>query len=338
MRVLGIETTCDETACAVVEDGARILSSVVSSSIDLHIPFQGVVPELACRRHVEVFLPVLEQTLNEADLQLDDVDVIAVAQGPGLMGALLIGLNAAKALAMAAERPFVGVNHVEAHLYAAMMGRLHEIQWPAVGLVVSGGHTALCLIEGVGRYRLLGSTVDDAVGEAFDKVSVLLGTGYPGGPKIEAMAKSGNPKRFALSAGRVKGQPLDFSFSGLKTAVLYAAKGQDARNLSAMSEPDKADLAAAFQEVALGDLVRKTLLACEQVGARSIVVGGGVSCNQRLRELLAQEAGERRVFWPAPGLSTDNAAMIAGLGYHIYQRQQKGCPFDLEASPQLPWY
>lgn len=338
MRVLGIETTCDETACAIVEDGATILSNVVTSSIDLHIPFQGVVPELACRRHVEVFLPVLEECLDGAGLQLDDIDVIAVARGPGLMGALLIGLNAAKALAMAAERPFVGVNHVEAHLYAAMMGRLEQVCFPAVGLVVSGGHTTLCLIEAVGQYRLLGTTVDDAVGEAFDKVSVLLGTGYPGGPKIEALAKQGDSKRFSLSAGRVKGQPLDFSFSGLKTAVLYAAKGQDAQNLLFLDDQEKADLAACFQEVALGDLVRKTLLAVQQTGAKSIVVGGGVSCNQRLRQLLAQAAGQLPVFWPAPGLSTDNASMIAGLGYHIYQRQQKSCPFDLEASPQLPWY
>jgi N6-L-threonylcarbamoyladenine synthase len=338
MLVLGIETTCDETACAIVEDGARILSNVVTSSIDLHVPFQGVVPELACRRHVEVFLPVLEQSLDEAGITLDDLDVIAVAQGPGLMGALLVGLNAAKALALAAERPFVGVNHVEAHLYASMMGRLSEIEWPAVGLVVSGGHTALCLVEGVGRYQLLGSTVDDAVGEAFDKVSVLLGTGYPGGPRIEQLAKFGDPKKFSLSPGRVKGAPLDFSFSGLKTAVLYAAKGQDAQNLNFLDDQQKADLAAAFQEVALGDLARKTMLAVEQTGARSILVGGGVSCNARLREILSQVAGSRPVFWPPAGLSTDNAAMIAGLGYHVFQRQQKSCPFDLEASPQLPWY
>jgi N6-L-threonylcarbamoyladenine synthase len=338
MRVLGIETTCDETACAVVEDGKKILSSVVSSSIDLHAPYQGVVPELACRRHVEMFIPVLEQALSEASISLDDLDVVAVAQGPGLVGALLVGLNAAKALALAAERPFVGVNHVEAHLYASMMGRLHEIQWPAVGLVVSGGHTVLCLVEGIGRYRLLGSTMDDAIGEAFDKVSVLLGTGYPGGPQIERLARQGSLNRFQLTPGRVKGQPLDFSFSGLKTAVLYAAKGQNARGPLLLDDQEKADLAAAFQEVAFTDLCHKVQLAIEKTGAKSILVGGGVSCNLRLRELLHSVAGELPIFWPGPGLSTDNAAMIAGLGYHIYRRQQCGSPFELEASPQLPWY
>ncbi|MFZ4098970.1 MAG: tRNA (adenosine(37)-N6)-threonylcarbamoyltransferase complex transferase subunit TsaD [Chlamydiia bacterium] len=337
MLVLGIETTCDETSCAIVKDGSTILSVVTASQYDVHTPFQGVVPELACRRHVEVVIPVLQDALTQGNLQLNEIDLIAVASGPGLVGALLIGLNAAKALSLATQIPFVGVNHVEAHLYAAMMGHLETLELPALGVVVSGGHTALCLIKELGRYELIGCTVDDAIGEAFDKVSVLLGMSYPGGPQIEALAKSGDRQRYPLKAGQVKGRPLDFSFSGLKTAVLYTTHGQDGRSLAHLSPQERADLAASFQEAALQDVVRKTLLACQQLGARSIVLGGGVTCNQRLRELLHDQAGTLPIYWPAAGLSTDNAAMIAGLGYHLFQAHPTSASLSLEASPLMPW-
>lgn len=337
MLVLGIETSCDETACAVVRDGKEILSSIITSSIDLHRPFNGVVPELACRRHAEVFLPVLEEALEKASCSLEEIDLIAVAQGPGLVGALLLGVNAAKALSLALEKPFIGVNHVQAHLYAPILGHVERIEWPAVGLVVSGGHTALCRMQGVAQHTLISSTVDDALGEAFDKVAVLLGLGYPGGPQVEQLAKEGSSSRFHLSPGRVKGSPLAFSFSGLKTAVLYAAREASSSEEPSLSDQDRADLAAAFQEVALADIVRKTMLACQQVGARSLILGGGVTANQALRALLLEAAGDLPVFWPGPGLSTDNAAMIAGLGYHLYQKQQRSSPFDLEAFPQMPW-
>ena len=334
--VLGIETTCDETSCALVVDGSEILSVIIASQYEVHAPFQGVVPELACRRHIEVLLPILKQCLVQARCTLADVDLIAVANSPGLIGALLIGLNAAKSLSLATGIPFIGVNHVEAHLYAAVMGCLDQVAFPALGLVLSGGHTTMCLIEGLGQYRLIGSTLDDAIGEAFDKVAVLLGLGYPGGPQIETLAQSGDPHRYPLKAGNVKGRPLDFSFSGLKTAVLYTTHGQDGRSLDHLSSQERADLAASFQEVAFSDVVKKAKLACREFPVQSLIVGGGVSCNQRLRAMLG-EAISLPIYWPAPGLSTDNAAMIAGLGYQVYQRTGRGSPLDLEASPLLPW-
>ena len=322
MLVLGIETSCDETACAVVQDGREVLSNVVSSQVDLHKAFGGVVPELACRRHIEAFGPVLEEALEAAGVGREDIDLVAVAQGPGLIGALLIGLNAAKGLSLALGKPLVAVNHVEAHLYAAMMPKLDELEFPALGVVISGGHTALIRVMAVGDYKLIGTTVDDAVGEAFDKVGALLGLPYPGGPAIEALARSGEASRFALRAGRVKGRPYDFSFSGLKTSVLYTVKGPNASKGSPRIIPDDAvaDVAASFQEVALGDIVKKAVAAAGSHGCRSIIVGGGVSNNQRLREMFA-EATDLEVLWPPPGLSLDNAAMIAGLGYAVFQRR-----------------
>lgn len=342
MLVLGIESTCDETACAVVEDGRRILSNVVTSQIDLHAAYGGVVPELSCRRHVDVIVPVIKQALDAAAITLADIDLIAVAHGPGLIGALLIGLTSAKTLALALNKPFVGVNHVEAHLYAAIMSHLETqpIEFPCLGVVLSGGHTTLVRMNNIGSYTLIGETIDDAIGEAFDKVAKIMGLPYPGGPQIEVLAAAGNPRRFAFKPGKVKGRPLDFSFSGLKTAVLYSLKGQ---NLSAphqnlvLSHQEKADVSAAFQHTAFKDIVDKTLMAADQFGCRTLVFGGGVTNNQKLRRLFSEQAPSMHCLWPSVGLSLDNAAMIAGLGYHYFQRKGQGDPLHLEAATRIQW-
>lgn len=325
MLVLGIETTCDETACAIVKEGREILSNVVFSQIDIHEPFGGVVPELACRRHIDVLIPVIEQALNDAKCKLEDIDLFAVAYGPGLIGALLIGLNAAKTLSLCTHKPFVGVNHVEAHLYAALMSN-PEVNFPCLGVVLSGGHTNLIYIHKIGEYELIGQTVDDAIGEAFDKVAKMMGLPYPGGPHIETLAEKGNPKSYSLKAGTVKGKPLDFSFSGLKTAVLYAYD----------ETSDKSNLAASFQEAAFNDIFKKTLLAAEKYSCKTLVFGGGVTNNKKLRNLFAEKASNFQQLWPSLGLSLDNAAMIAGLGYHRYKLNGADT-LSLEAATSIPY-
>lgn len=338
MLVLGIESTCDETSCAVVADGKQILSNVVSSQIDLHEPFGGVVPELACRRHVDILLPILQESLRQANVTLPEIDLIAVAHGPGLIGALLIGLNAAKSLALALNKPFIGINHIEAHLYAAMMSQQELAPFPYLGVVISGGHTALIKIHNLGEYELLGQTVDDAIGEAFDKVAKMLNLPYPGGPQIEQLARLGNPSSYPFKPGKIKGRPLDFSFSGLKTKVLYTLKGQNLRNgeqTPPLSLQEQRNLAASFQYAALTDIVEKTLKAAEQHQCRTILFGGGVSNNQALRHLFAQASPATQYYWPGPGLSLDNAAMIAGLGFHQYHRQGKSDPYHLEALTRI---
>jgi N6-L-threonylcarbamoyladenine synthase len=334
MLVLGIESTCDETACAIVKDGKEILAHVVSSQIDLHNEFGGVVPELACRRHVEVMIPILQETLSQAHLTLQEIDLIAVATTPGLIGALLIGLNTAKALSLVLNRPFIGVNHVEAHLYAACMTH-SSLSFPSLGVILSGGHTALVHVKGYCDYELIGQTVDDAIGEAFDKVAKLLGLPYPGGPQIERLALQGDPKRYPLKAGNVKGRPFHFSFSGLKTAVLYTVKGQN-KDLasSSFSEKDMFDLAASFQSAAFQDIIDKTKRAAEKWGCHSILFGGGVTANQALRKSFESQLQAYRLYWPPTHLSLDNAAMIAGLGYHQFLKRGEGDSLALEASPQ----
>lgn len=325
MLVLGLESTCDETACAIVQDGRTILSNVVASQIDLHAEYGGVVPELACRRHVDVLLPTVDEALKQAKITLADVDLIAVAQGPGLVGALLLGLNAAKALSIALAKPFIGVNHIDAHLYAALMSHETPVAFPALGVILSGGHTNLMQMHGIGTYTTLAETVDDAIGEAFDKVAKILDLPYPGGPHIEALARQGDPHRYAFKAGRVKESPLDFSFSGLKTALLYATKG------SKLSHQDKCDLAASFQRAALSDIVHKTAKVLDSTPYQTIVLGGGVTHNQELRRLFHAAFPALTLLWPAAGLSLDNAAMIAGLGYHCFKQQ--GCGDTLEIEP-----
>lgn len=335
MLVLGIESTCDETGIALVKDGQTILSNLVASQTDLHEAYGGVVPELASRRHIHMLPLLLQNALKETQLTLREIDLIAVAKGPGLVGALLIGLHFAKGLALSRSLPLIGVNHVEAHLFAAMMQA--EVALPALGVVLSGGHTALVLINELGSYQLLGQTQDDAIGEAFDKVAIMLGLAYPGGPKVEKLAKGGNPTRFAFKTGRTKNRPFDFSFSGLKTAVLYQVKGQNgtSKGQDLIREEDKKDVAASFQHVAFSDIVNKSLSAAKQYQVKSIVIGGGVSQNGYLRALL-NAASPLPLFWPHPELCLDNAAMIGALGFHDYQRRGAD-DLHLEAMPRIPF-
>jgi len=331
MLVLGIETTCDETAVSIVEDGVKIFSNIIASQAELHRPFGGVFPEIAARAHVDFIIPTIREALEKANVSAEEIDLIAVAKGPGLIGPLLIGLNAAKALSISWEIPFIGVNHVEAHLYGAMMSH-QSFDFPALGVVISGGHTFINRILDVGNYEMIGTTVDDAIGEAFDKVASLLDLPYPGGPEVEALAKLGDPLRFPFKAGKVKGQPWNFSFSGLKTNVLYAVKGQNAhkRDEAKISAEEKCHVAASFQEAALQDIVSKTFVAKEHFGGKAIYIGGGVSQNRRLRELFSEKFASFPVYWPDRDLCLDNAAMIAGLGFHCY----KGISDPLDLEPQ----
>ena len=328
MNVLGIESTCDETSASIVKDGRQILSLVTASSADIHAQYGGVFPELACRRHIEAIIPVIQEALSKAKMTPNDIDLIAVAKGPGLVGALLIGMQAAKGLAIAWGKPLIGVNHVEAHLYAAMMDVKKPLPFPALGLVLSGGHTLLLKIQDVGEYTPIGTTVDDALGEAFDKVAILLGLPYPGGPHVEELALRGNPKSHPFRAGRVKRSPFDFSFSGIKTSVLYAV-----RDKKDLCPQEKADIAASFQEAALSDIVHKTKLALSNETA--IYLGGGVCNNLRLRTLFAQQFPDLNIFWPPKDLCLDNAAMIGGLGFQKFLRNPSGDPLDMEVSARL---
>jgi N6-L-threonylcarbamoyladenine synthase len=309
MRVLGIETSCDETAAAVLADGL-LRSNVVESQDPIHARFGGVVPELASRRHLEVLVPVVARALDEAGVRLPDLDGIAVTHGPGLVGSLLVGLSAAKALAYAHGLPLVGVNHLEGHIFA---GRLADPTLEAgfLALVVSGGHTALYACERPLTYRLVGQTRDDAAGEAFDKVAKLLGLGYPGGPVVERTARDGDPKAIAFPLAQFQDGAADFSFSGLKTAVsLYV------RQHAPLTPAGVADVCASFQATAVKMLVRKTIRAARRLAIRRILLTGGVAANRALREALEVECAERGYAWtaPPPRLCTDNAAMIAAAG------------------------
>ena len=328
MLVLGIETTCDETSCAVVQDGRKILSNVISSQIDLQKEFGGVVPELACRRHIEVIVPVLQEALKEAGCTLQDIDRIAVAKGPGLVGALLIGLHFAKTLAFSLDIPLVPINHIEAHLYAAVMS--HETPtFPALGVVLSGGHTSLIGMDNIGAYTLLGETVDDAIGESFDKVAKMLSLPYPGGPYIEKMALTGNPERFSFKAGRVKANPLDFSFSGIKTSVLYTIRDLP----KPLSEQDICDISASFQEAVFSDVIKKMHLVLKETPYPCIYLGGGVTHNKKLREHLAKSFNIP-FYLPRNDLCLDNAAMIAGLGFH----KAPHAGYDLDPETRIPFH
>ena len=336
MNVLGIESTCDETACAVVQDGSKILSNIISSQIDLHKEYGGVVPELACRRHVDILFPVIDEALQKAGITLEQIDLIAVAQGPGLIGALLIGMQAAKSIAFATGKPFVGVNHIEAHLYAAYMSQTPLPPLPCLGVVVSGGHTAIVKIEELGRYEPIGQSIDDAIGEAFDKVAKILGFPYPGGPIIEQLAKKGDPHRYPFKSGRVKTHPYHFSFSGLKTAVLYAVKPPHQEKHEAPDAQTIADIAASFQKAAFDDVIHKVIRAANETGYSNILLGGGVTNSQTFRSWFKEQAPHLNLFWPSSGLSLDNAAMIAGLGFHQYRLTAKSAPWDLEPLTHMP--
>lgn len=324
MLVLGIETSCDETAAAVVEDGRRILSSEVSSQIPLHEKFGGVVPEIACRAHSELTMPVVDAAIRDAGIGPGDLSGIAVTSGPGLIGALLVGVSSAKALAWALELPIAAVDHLEAHVYANNLS--HEVEYPFVTLIASGGHTALYRSESETVHRLLGSTTDDAAGEAFDKVSAVLGLGYPGGPAIEKAAEKGRADAVAFPRSMLGAGSLDFSFSGLKTAVLYHVRGQNAagRREGALDAGEISDVAASFQEAVVDVLSAKLFLAAEAEGAGRVAISGGVAANRRLRERLAAEAGERglELYVPPVELCTDNAAVVAGLAYGRLKRKE----------------
>ena len=326
MKILGIETSCDETAAAVVVDARQVLSSVVSSQVDLHARYGGVVPEIASRAHVELLTPVLAQALVEAGIEDEHVDAVGATVGPGLVGALLVGVSAAKALALAWDVLFVGVNHLEAHLYAARLDQ-PDLELPLLFLLVSGGHTLLVVMEGHGRYRVLGSTLDDAAGEAFDKVARHLGLGYPGGPVIDRLARDGDPGAIAFPRA-MRDAGLDFSFSGLKTAVVNHTR----------AHPDVAveDVAASFQEAVVDVLVAKARRAADEVGAAGMALGGGVAANSRLRAafLAAAEDDGRPGHVPSLAMCTDNAAMVAACGWHRLDRDGPW-PLDTGADPSL---
>lgn len=328
--ILGIESTCDETAAAVVVDGYRVLSNVIASQIDLHAKYQGVVPEIASRAHIENILPVIREAIHNANTSLDQLDAIAVAHRPGLIGSLLIGVTAAKTLAFALNKPLIAVDHVHAHLYSVVLETNIVPPMPAVGLVVSGGHTALYHLQDLTTVRLVGSTLDDAVGEAYDKVASILGLGYPGGPVIDRLAATGDPKAVPFPRSMLGRQSLDFSFSGLKTAVLYHVRGYQGRQrpVTSLSPQKIADVAASFQAASIDVLSRKLHRALSQTNAKSVIIGGGVSANRGLRLATAQFPVP--VFFPLPAYCTDNAAMSAGLAHLAFLRRDFAS-LDLDA-------
>lgn len=331
MLVLGIETSCDETAAAVVRDGREILSDVVSTQIEIHRRWGGVVPELASRNHVLQVMPVVDEAMEKSGVSLDEIDGIAVTSGPGLIGALLVGVQVGKAIAWAKKKPIVGVNHLEGHLLAIRLGK-DAPEPPFLGLVVSGGHTSLYAVEDYGRYRFLGATLDDAAGEAFDKVAKLLGLPYPGGVEIDRLAKEGDPKAIRFPRGMTKRASLDFSFSGLKTAAMYHLQKHGIPEGQAL-----ADFCASVQEAIADVLTRKALRAARQAGMRRLVLCGGVAANSRLRALALERGADSEidVHVPEKRLCTDNGAMIAVAGYETFRRG--GGPAGLALNADAAW-
>jgi N6-L-threonylcarbamoyladenine synthase len=324
--VLGLETSCDETAAAVVVAGKDVRSNVVASQVELHRKFGGVVPEIASRAHLECFHRIIDEALAKAGSRAEDIDAIAVTNRPGLVGALLVGVTAAKTLAWAWNKPYIAIDHVQAHAASGAIG-LDRAPWPAVALIVSGGHTALYRVDDYDAISLLGCTTDDASGEAFDKVALILGLSYPGGPEIEKLAREGNPKAYDFPRTLLRRDSLDFSFSGLKTAVLYAVHGQGRTDggLEKFSRAQLADLAASFQQAVVDVLVTKTMRAVARTGVSNVVLGGGVAANKALRGAIEQACLKRNVGFYAPAMAycIDNGAMIAALGYHLLKRGQR---------------
>lgn len=351
MRILGIESSCDETAASIVEDGHRLLSNVINSQIDIHAIYGGVVPEVAARSHIEVINPVVNQALREAHLTWDDIDAIAVTYAPGLIGSLLVGTLAARTLALLKNKPLYPIHHVEAHVYAnfitdqanglSLTLPSKQPSFPMLSLIVSGGHSQLVLFRDHGDYELLGQTQDDAVGEAFDKVAKILGLPYPGGPSIAEAALKGDPQAYTLPKARLQGA-YDFSFSGLKTAVLRAVQHKlgvetsfPSRELSGLlSDAQRNNFAASFQRVAIETLVDKTEAAFRAYSPASVVIAGGVAANQELRRQLSERLPIAIEYAPM-SLCTDNAAMIATLGYFYAQKKPATPVFDLEVIPSL---
>ena len=340
MKVLGIESSCDETAASVVEDGRRLLSNIVNSQIDIHSAYGGVVPEVAARSHLEVVLPVIEKALTDAESTWDDIDAIAVTYAPGLVGSLLIGTLAARTLALLKNKPLYPIHHVEGHVYANFLIEKAPA-FPVLALIVSGGHSQLVLFRDHGDYELLGQTQDDAVGEAFDKVAKIIGLPYPGGPSIARAAESGNPYAFTFPKARMQGA-YDFSFSGLKTAVLRTVQAETGVGYDfpshqlpeRVSDSLRADVAASFQRIAVETLVDKAEMAFQDYSPASMVIAGGVAANQELRRQLSERLPLDIEYAPI-NLCTDNAAMIASLGYYYAQKNEPTDPRDLEIIPSL---
>lgn len=334
IRILGIETSCDETAAAVVENGRLILSNLVASQVDLHAQFGGVFPEVASRQHIRTIYPIIEGALQKAHLNLSDVDAIAVTRGPGLPGSLVVGINTAKGIALGSGLPLIGVNHLEAHVYSAWLHHpdspaTPEPRFPLLALIVSGGHTELMLMEDHLQYKSLGVTLDDAAGEAFDKVARLLGLPYPGGPSIQSAAERGNPEAFDFPRPWLE-DTWNFSFSGLKTAVL-----REVRRIQERGQPlPVTHLAASFQAAVVDVLVGKTLKAAEAYQVQDILIAGGVSANRALRQAILARA-RQPVHIPHISLCTDNAAMIAAAGYYRFTKTQRD-PLDIDALPNWP--
>ena len=335
MLILAIETSCDDTGAAVVLDGRKILSNIVSSQVPIHQKYGGVVPELASRKHIESIVPIVAEALKTADVTLKEIDGIAVTQGPGLVGSLLVGLSFAKSTAFATGLPFIGVNHIEAHLSAIFLEEKPP-SFPFIGLVVSGGHTSLFRMDGFGKYRRLGQTRDDAAGEAFDKVAKLLGLGYPGGPVIDELSKTGNPEAIRFPRPILSKKSFDFSFSGLKTAVVNYVKTHPGPP-EGYPEDLIRDIVSSFQEAVVEVLVKKTVYAAQHQGLKRIVLSGGVAANQRLRQKIKEESLDQKlkVYLPSPSFCTDNAAMVGVVGYEYLKRGIRS-PLSLNAFSNLP--
>lgn len=333
MKVLGIETSCDETACAIVEDGNKIISNVVATQIPFHQIYKGVVPEIASRKHAEWILPVVNQALNEASLTMDDIDAVAATNRPGLMGSLLVGLTFGKTLAWACGKPFIAINHMLGHLYSAHLE--NDISYPYIGLLVSGGHSIIAKVNGFDDLEVLGTTIDDSVGEAFDKVAKFYGLGYPGGVVIDKLAQKGDPKAFSFPVAKIdknEGHRYDMSFSGLKTAVIH----QSDLFLNKGYEKTNENICAAFQEAAVKTLTSRLFRAIEDTGLKTVVAGGGVAANSRLRAILAERTDINCIFPPLK-LCGDNGAMIAGVAYHFLKRGDRSA-LDTTACARIPQF
>ena len=330
MLILGVETSCDDTAAAVLHDGRTILANVVSSQDEVHGPYGGVVPELASRQHIKNILPIVDGALQQAGVKLKDLDGIAVTYGPGLVGSLLVGLSLVKGMSFRSGIPYVGVNHLEAHLLAIHLE--HEVAFPYIALLASGGHTLLYRVQGIREYVHLGGTRDDAAGEAYDKVAKMMGLGYPGGRIIDNLARDGDPKAIRFPRAKMKKSAYEFSFSGIKTAVWHYLNGQN----KAQWESQQTDIAASFQEAVVDMLVNPTIKAAVAYDTERIVLSGGVAANSRLRARMREKADDAglEVFYPAPKFCTDNGAMIALAGYHWLKRGRRD-DFRLNADADL---
>ncbi len=331
VKILAIESSCDETAAAVVVNGREVLSNVISSQIDLHTLYGGVVPEIASRKHIENINFVIEKALSDADCTLDDIDAIGVTYGPGLVGALLVGVAEAKAIAFAKDIPLIGVHHIEGHICANYVED-KTLEPPFLCLIVSGGHTHLVMVEDYCKYKILGKSRDDAAGEAFDKVARAIGLGYPGGPKIDAVSKEGNADAFDFPKAKISDNPFDFSFSGVKSAVLNELNALNMKG----EETVQADVAASFQKSVVDTLVERAMLAVEETGMKKIALAGGVASNTALRAKFKEECEKRSIdfYYPAPSLCTDNAVMIGSAAYYEYKNGTRH-GWDLNAIPNL---